>query len=427
MIVIIAIIAIVAGFMMGDGDEDGPIDNEKEPVKIGILAPQQHFMGESEVRNVTMAAEEINENGGILGREIEIVTRDTNLDSDTATTNFRKLVEDDGVDVIFGGFRDGVIQTTMNTMAELEMLWLGDGASPETLQPIVEQYDDFKYFFRVDMANSGKFPFDHQLMLEYFREEKDLDIDRVAFIRDDLVYTVPFMEVLENIYEDMGIEMVMEEPVPLDVSGAELGNLLSQANSLNADMVQTLTAQSDTTPLVEAWSQSKPNMLLAGQSLSSVAPDSWVRTDGAVEYTAWVADGGTALAPITDKMLPFIEKYKDRYDELPNAHIAPDFYDGVFMYKQAVEAADEAGEEDPFDPETLVSYLEAIDENNPYDGIQGPKAFTDMHQLKWGTDYIRCWPLQWRGVENQVVFAPDERATGEFVLPPWIEPSDFEE
>lgn len=408
------------GGTVTDGDVDA-----KNPATIGVLGPLEHHMGVAEIRNVRLAAEEINANGGINGRQIEIESRTTDLDADTSTTNFRRLVQNDGVDVVFGGFSDGVIQTTMNTMAELEMLWLGDGASPQTLMPIVDNYDQFKFFFRIDMANSAKFPQDHLLMMQYFREEKDLAIDRIAVIRDDAVYTEPFMEALRGLYSEVGIEIVMDEPVPVGVSGSEMSSLLSKADSAGADAVSPILAIASVMPLVETWAQSQPTMLLAGQGLAAVAPNAWNKSNGSVEHACLVADGGTAMAPITDKMIPFMNKYQKRYDELPGAHIAPDFYDGVFMYKRAVEAAASEGEDDPLDPATLVPYLEAIGTENPFPGVQGQKAFTDMHQLKWGTDYIRCWPLQWRGPDDQVVFAPEERATGEMELPPWIEPSDF--
>ncbi|MFQ6033414.1 MAG: ABC transporter substrate-binding protein, partial [Candidatus Bipolaricaulia bacterium] len=49
----------------------------EEPIKIGVLGPEGIFVGEGIKDGATLAAEEINGNGGVLGRELELLFADT--------------------------------------------------------------------------------------------------------------------------------------------------------------------------------------------------------------------------------------------------------------------------------------------------------------------------------------------------------------
>jgi len=83
-----------------------PVANA-EVIKIGVIGPMQTKYGLAMKHAVELAAKEINEHGGILGRKIVVITADTRFDSNTATTAFRDLV-DRGCKVIIGGFASGV-------------------------------------------------------------------------------------------------------------------------------------------------------------------------------------------------------------------------------------------------------------------------------------------------------------------------------
>lgn len=55
-----------------------------------------------------MAVEEINAGGGILGRQIEQVWRDSNSNAELSTANANELIDQLGVKMIFGGSSSGV-------------------------------------------------------------------------------------------------------------------------------------------------------------------------------------------------------------------------------------------------------------------------------------------------------------------------------
>lgn len=351
------------------------------------------------------------------------------MDPNVGTANFRKLTVDEEVDVIIGGFSSGVVTAMQDTMAELDQLFLGDAVSPEHTARVEQNYEDYKYYFRVPTSNIILISKDlNAMLIDYLKQEKNLPIEKVGIIRDDAAWAQGFVtNLVKPPLENAGIEVVRDDPVPTGVTGAEFASILESHQNAGVDVIVPCMAHVDAVPLVKTWSEMEPNALLAGFSVAMLNLEGWEITDGACKYTAFLAMGGMTYAPITSRTIPFIERYENRWGVLPEANVGYGFYDAVYMYKQAVEWAQENGEENPFDSSTLVSYLEKFDEDNPYPSVRGRNAFTKSHDLMWGTDYVRNWPFQWMGSKEQVLVWPPEKATGDFTIPPWVNPSEWAE
>ena len=75
-------------------------------IKVGVIAEQTgalSFMGGANAKVATMVIDDINANGGLLGRKIDLVLEDGATTDSVAAAKATKLVEKDKVDVIFGG------------------------------------------------------------------------------------------------------------------------------------------------------------------------------------------------------------------------------------------------------------------------------------------------------------------------------------
>src|SRR6266550_8576546 len=75
-------------------------------VKIGMIAEETgalSFMGRANANVARMVVDEINANGGLLGRKIELYLEDGATTDAVAKAKAAKLVAQDKVDVIFGG------------------------------------------------------------------------------------------------------------------------------------------------------------------------------------------------------------------------------------------------------------------------------------------------------------------------------------
>jgi len=80
--------------------------SSSRPIKVGVIADQTgplSFVGLANVNVARMVVGDLNAKGGLLGRHLELRIEDSATDDATAARVAAKLVEEDRVDVIFGG------------------------------------------------------------------------------------------------------------------------------------------------------------------------------------------------------------------------------------------------------------------------------------------------------------------------------------
>lgn len=84
---------------------------EETEVKIGLNIPitgPYRVQGIQQKRAAYLAVEEINNEGGILGRPIQLILRDSKSNADTTTRNVTQLIDENGVEMVFGGSASSV-------------------------------------------------------------------------------------------------------------------------------------------------------------------------------------------------------------------------------------------------------------------------------------------------------------------------------
>src|SRR6266576_4294445 len=76
------------------------------PIKVGVITDQTgalSFMGIANANVAKMVIKDINAKGGLLGRQIDLCLEDSATTDSVAEAKATKLVQQDQVDVIFGG------------------------------------------------------------------------------------------------------------------------------------------------------------------------------------------------------------------------------------------------------------------------------------------------------------------------------------
>ena len=77
-----------------------------DPIKVGVITDQTgalSFMGIANANVAKMVIDDINEQGGLLGRQLELHLEDSATEDSAAEAAATKLVQDEQVDVVFGG------------------------------------------------------------------------------------------------------------------------------------------------------------------------------------------------------------------------------------------------------------------------------------------------------------------------------------
>ena len=105
-----------------------------QPIKVGVIADQTgplSFVGLANANVARMVIDDLNAEGGLLGRPLVLVLEDSATDDDVAAAKAAKLVGRDQVDVVFGGIYSSTRQAIKGPVV----------VEGETLYIYPEQYE----------------------------------------------------------------------------------------------------------------------------------------------------------------------------------------------------------------------------------------------------------------------------------------------
>jgi branched-chain amino acid transport system substrate-binding protein len=94
-----------------------------EPFKIGVLAPLSGTyakLGDHEVWGIKVAVDKVNAEGGLLGKKVEIVVEDDELNPTLASRKATKMILQDKVEYLIGAVSSGVSMALMPIAAKYE-------------------------------------------------------------------------------------------------------------------------------------------------------------------------------------------------------------------------------------------------------------------------------------------------------------------
>ncbi len=125
----------------------------QETIKIGLvtaLSGQSARAGEAITRGLTIAIDEINAKGGVLGRKLELVRRDDEATPAKGVVAARELVFKEKVAVLFGGLDTPVSLAIVPIVNEAKVPFMGPWAAGT---PITKNGANPNYVFRVSAVD----------------------------------------------------------------------------------------------------------------------------------------------------------------------------------------------------------------------------------------------------------------------------------
>jgi branched-chain amino acid transport system substrate-binding protein len=128
------------------------VRGQTEKIKIGHLTPLTGFLGALGAYaqlGIRMAAEEINASGGVMGRQIDLLSEDS-VNPATAATKAQRMLEQDGVAVLMGEINSASALTIMQVADRNKKLFMQIGARSDALRG----KNCNKYTFHVDIPNT---------------------------------------------------------------------------------------------------------------------------------------------------------------------------------------------------------------------------------------------------------------------------------
>jgi branched-chain amino acid transport system substrate-binding protein len=146
----------------------------QQPIKIGVQAPitgQYANEGQGIEKGVELIAKQINAQGGLLGRQIQVQTCDDAGEASQAAICARQLVNA-GVLAVIGTYTSGAALAAEPIYARANVIQTSDGTSDKLTQ------SGYKTFFRNAPPNSAEAKFTAQFLV------KGKDYQRVAVLSD---------------------------------------------------------------------------------------------------------------------------------------------------------------------------------------------------------------------------------------------------
>jgi branched-chain amino acid transport system substrate-binding protein len=126
--------------------------SDSKTIKIGhaaSLTGDNSVFGQSEATGLKIAVEEINKNGGVLGKQLELISVDTRSDPAEAANAVRRLVDQDKVSFVLGPSQSGstLAATPIVTAAKIPLI--AAAASNPYVTVSKQTGQTYKYVFRV--------------------------------------------------------------------------------------------------------------------------------------------------------------------------------------------------------------------------------------------------------------------------------------
>lgn len=325
----------LAGCSGGDGATGST--EEEGPITVGILEDLSGnfaIAGVPKMHSTILAIEEINEEGGINGREVEYLDRDTQSENQRYRELARELIEDEEVDMLTGGFAS---------------------SSREAIRPIVDRNEQLYFYsneYEGGLCDSYTFAIgsipeqQYSSLMPYMIDEFG---PKVYTIAADYNFGQLSAEWIRKYTEENGGEIVGEEFIPLSVSG--FGSTINNIQSSDADVLATVMVGSNQSAFFTQANSAGLDIPMASAVNLSQSYEH-VRFNAPVMENMHSAVYYMEEIP-SDRNQAFVDRFYDRWPDTTYINqMAESPYITMQLYKQAVE---EAG---TTDQETVIETLE---------------------------------------------------------------------
>src|ERR1700704_4923872 len=204
-----------------------PPSAQSEPIKIGFLAAMTGPSSAPTIgfsRGVVFAVEAINAAGGVKGRKLEVITRDTQGDPTKAVNATQELISQAKVHAIWGPFNSGEALATTPIMARAKM--------PDIHPCVVETLIDptkFPNAFRMAPSNSQWDDAVRNYCLAI------LKVKKVAVIGDTTGYGVTALGASVAAFKKDGAEVVYQANI--DATQPDLTPDMLRARNAGAEVI----------------------------------------------------------------------------------------------------------------------------------------------------------------------------------------------
>ncbi|MBA7537767.1 hypothetical protein ES705_30036 [subsurface metagenome] len=313
------LLVFAAGTVSSAGQEEPEpaAGKVEEVIKIGAnmsLTGPSSMWGISALNALEMAAEKINQEGGVLGKKIEIIAYDNRAFPPEAVIVNKRLIDRDGVAAIIGLAQSGTFIAARTTAEEGKTPQIGTTPT-NPFATVTEDGEVFKYAFRVCFID----PFQGKIAANFVYRELDARTASIVYdVGSD--YSAWLAQYFVDNFTALGGEIIKKEA--FRTGELDFRAILGKIKPTPVDILYIPTMQKEAGLIAkQARALGITAIMMGGDGVAS--PDLMVIGGEATEgfYLINIAD--LADPALTD----WVEEYKGIYKKdpvLPNPVMAVD-------------------------------------------------------------------------------------------------------
>ena len=328
------------------------VHGEAEKIKIGHLTPLTGFLGTLGAYaqlGIRIAAEEINQSGGVMGRQLDITSEDS-VNPATAATKAQRMLDQDGVAVLMGEINSASALTIMQVADRNKRLFMQIGARSDALRG----KNCNRYTFHVDIPSTvmvnavGK-----ALVRENMMKDK-----KFYTLTADYIFGHDLARAAKTFFDANGGKLIGDELIATDVT--DFSPYLLKIRQARPDIVCSNLAGNQVTNLIKQYAEFDLPYPIVGFNLNTA--DAWAAGEGNLSGT-WPTVWYHTLDVPASKT--FVANFIKRNGKPPDNHAWIE-YVSLKMMAQAMS------ETKSTDTDKLIAYFE---KETQFDILKGRKGY----------------------------------------------------
>ncbi len=323
LVLVVAVVSVLALMVLltsaGQGERAAT-----GPIRIGVAGPHSGDLatfGLPTVNAARMVADRINEQGGINGRQIELIVEDELCQPEVAANTAAKLIGD-GVTAIIGHICSGATFAVLETYLDSNLVAI----SPSATNPALTQSGDFPNFFRTIASDDAQGRLQAEFVLN------TLNARRIVVLHDRGDYGRGLAEFARTYVEEGGAQVVLFDGIT--PGAVDYSAIIARVEAATPDVVIFGGYHPEASRLVG-------QMRSRGLQVPFVSGDG-VQDDAFIQTAGAAAEGVFATGPMDTAGNPMAQdatsRHRARFGEDPG----PFFMNG-YAAAVALFAAIEAG------------------------------------------------------------------------------------
>lgn len=386
----LAAVCAAALFLAGCADDEGGGGGEGEsgPIKLGFSSAFSgpiSIFGTPARNSIQMAVDEQNEKGGLLGRQIELITYDDGSDVQKAQTNVRRLIDDDEVDMLFSPAGSGPVLATVGLASAANLVFMN----------YLAQSDDINYPNGLDeepLHNVFSTGIPNSIEAQFLANAVPSVGTKIGLIGETTPYGQDGMDRFEDALTD-GTVVGRES---YDQGATNLTAQLLKLDEAGADVIVSFgvpTDQVTTVKNMETLGLEQPMAGTVGLGNSFFYEVAGDLADGVIFGNPTIFADPASYSPEAQAFADaYLAEYgnDDAYGKAENPQ--PSFgvtatrgYQAAQLYFQAVE---EAGSLD------TQEVIEAMESGTDFETVTGPVSFSSEDHYAFGAEDLGLYIIR---------------------------------